>query len=230
MSDEPGGKPADAATGFVERRSVQRVRLMDRLRGTIGSARVYIADVSLQGVRVLHQEPIGKTGDVVNLVFTWESSGITLRCEIARSLLFRAESSTGRSLFHSGLRIVQASMSARSALRDLIATHVARALDEQKANARGLPAIAPLSFQTGHDSHYVRHELSLGRWRETATTDSAQPAHGFTVAASHSPHEIEMLRSAYERGTGADGRDLIRRLAQLSIGTKEGIPTRRFVP
>lgn len=230
MSEQQDARTGATSTGFVERRRVQRVKLMDRLRGTIGPTRVFIADVSVNGLRVLHQESIGKTGEVVNLVFTWEGNGITLRCEIVRSLLFRAESSTGRSLFHSGLRIVQASIVARSGLRDLIAAHVARALDEQKANAKGLPALAPLSFQTGHDTHYVRHDLSLGRWRETATSDSAQPEHGFTVAASHSPHEINMLRSAYERGTGADGRDLIRRLAQLSIGTKEGIPTRRFMP
>lgn len=218
------------APGFVERRAVQRVRLIDRLRGTIGTTRVFIADVSLIGLRLLNQEPLGKVGDSVDLLFAWEGANIKLQCEIVRSVLFRAESSTGRSLFHTGLRITEASAEARAALRDLIALHVARALDEQKANARGLPAIAPQSFQTGSDTHFVRHELVLGRWRETATTDATQPAHGFTVAASHSPHEIEMLREAYEKGTGAEGRDLIRRLAELSIGTREGIPTRRFVP
>lgn len=229
MSEQPnaGGR---TEPGFVERRSVQRVRLVDRLRGTIGLQRIFIADVSTNGLRALHQEPIGKTGDVVSVSFAWEGRSITVRAEIVRSVLFRAESSTGRSLYHSGLRIVEASMASRISIRELIEAHVARALDEQKANARGVPAVAPQSFQTGRASHFVRHELMLGKWRETATTEAAQPEHGFTVAASHSQHEIAMLRSAYERGTGADGRDLIRRLAQLSIGTREGIPTRRFEP
>lgn len=230
MNEQPNASSGAGRTGFVERRSVQRVQLTDRLRGTIGLTRIFIADVSTNGVRVLHQEPIGKTGDVVSVSFTWEGRAITVKAEIVRSLLFRAESTTGRSLYHSGLRIVEASMAARITIRELIESYVARALDEQKANARGLPAVAPQSFQTGKASHFVRHELFLGKWRETATTEPTQPEHGFTVAATHSQHEIEMLRSAYERGTGADGRDLIRRLAQLSIGTREGIPTRRFVP
>src|SRR5690606_27789254 len=108
--------------------------------------------------------------------------------------------------------------------------HVARALDEQKANARGLPAVAPASFQTGRATRFLRHELVLGKWNETPTTDPSQPEHGFTVSAGHSPREIEMLRSAFERGDGKVDRDLIRRLAQLSIGNREGIPTRRFMP
>lgn len=230
MSEQSTASDTSASPGFVERRSVQRVRLLDRLRGTIGMTRIFIADISITGLRALHQEPVGKTGDVVSVAFTWEGRTIGVRCEIVRTLLFRSETSTGRSLFHSGMRIVEASMAARISLRELIEAHVARALDEQKANARGVPAIAPQSFQTGRATHYVRHELLLGRWRETVTNDAAQPEHGFTVAGTHSQHEILMLRSAYERGSGADGRDLIRRLAQLSIGTREGIPTRRFVP
>ena len=230
MSEQTGTSAGVAGAGFVDRRRVQRVRLIDRLRGTIGSCRVFIADVSTNGLRVLHQEPIGQPGDTVNVSFTWEGRGVTLRCEIVRSLLFRSESSTGRSLFHTGVRIVHASNAAQATLCELIEAHVARALDEQKANARGVPALAPQSFQSGRASHYVKHELVLGAWRETATTEPAQPEHGFTVAASHSQHDITMLRSAYERGSGPDGRDLIRRLAQLSIGTREGIPTRRFLP
>lgn len=229
MNEQPNAG-GSVAPNFIERRSVQRVGLTDRLRGTIGLTRIFIADVSTGGLRVLHQEPIGKTGEVISVSFSWEGRPISVRGEIVRTTLFRAESTTGRSLFHSGLRIVEASMAARITIRELIEAHVARALDEQKANARGLPAVAPQSFQTGRASHFVRHELLLGKWRETATTEAAQPEHGFTVAASHSQHEIAMLRSAYERGTGADGRDLIRRLAQLSIGTREGIPTRKFVP
>ena len=220
----------EASIGFAERRSVQRVRLIDRLRGTAAGARIFIADVSTAGLRALHQESIGKAGDVVNVAFTWDGRGITLRCEIVRSTLFRSETSTGRSLFHTGLRIVEASMTARIGLRELIEAHVARALDEQKANAKGIPARAPQSFQTGKATHYVRHELILGRWRETSTTEATQPDHGFTVASTHSQHEILMLRSAYERGSGAEGRDLIRRLAGLSIGNREGVATRRFVP
>jgi hypothetical protein len=213
----------------LERRRVQRVKLPEPIRGTCGATRIYIADISLSGMRVVHQDPIGKIGEDVTIRFDWDARPILLACRIVRSLV-QSSDPRGKQLVHSGLAIVHASTAATGSLRDLVESHVARALDEQKANARGLPAVAPASFQTGRASRFLRHELVLGRWRETETTDPLQPEHGFTVSVDHTKHEIEMLRSAFERGSGKEGRDLIRRLAQLSIGNREGIPTRRFTP
>lgn len=217
------------ATQVVERRKVQRVKLPEPMRGACGLTRIFVADVSTNGLKIVHQDRVGEIGADVNVRFDWDGKTVLLSCRIVRSLVHTTEA-TGKQLFHSGLAIVHASPAASANLRELIQAHVARALDEQKANARGLPAVAPASFQTGRASLFLRHELILGKWRETATTDPVQPEHGFTVSAEHTRHEIEMLRSAFERGNGKEGRDLIRRLAQLSIGTREGIPTRRFMP
>ena len=216
-------------SAMPERRRVQRVTLHEPMRGTCGTARVYVADISLNGMRIVHQDTIGEPGMDVTVRFDWEGRPILLACRIIRSVV-QTNDAGSRKLIHSGLVIVHASTAATGSLRSLIEHHVARALDEQKANARGLPAVAPASFQTGRATRFLRHELVLGKWNETPTTDPSQPDNGFTVSAGHTPREIEMLRSAFERGDGKVDRDLIRRLAQLSIGNREGIPTRRFMP
>ena len=225
-------KAGATSTNVVERRRVQRVKLIEPLRGQIDSLRIYVVDVSLRGVRIAHQESIGGIGDVVTLRTVWDGRNIELRCQLVRTVIHRAPSSaTGRTLYHSGAVIKETKGASAFALRALVEWHIVRAIDEQKANARGVPAMAAQSFQTGNASVYKRHELVAGRWRETTTSDPTQPQNGFTVAATHTPAEVEMLRSAFERGDhDTGGRELIWRLAQLSISSAEGIPTRRFMP
>ena len=209
----------------LERRRVQRVRLLEPLRGTLDSVRVFVVDLSLRGVRVAHQDGIGDIGDLVALRCEWEGRRIEAMCSVVRTQVHRAgDARNARTLYHSGLELQQVSASAGIALRSIVETHIARALDEQKANARGIPAIAAQSFQTGTARHFVRHELILGRWREIATTDATQPENGFTVAADHTPHEVQMLRNAYE-----SSREMVRSMARLSI-SGEGVPTRRYMP
>jgi hypothetical protein len=209
----------------TERRRVQRVRLIEPLRGTIGAARIFVIDASLRGLRVAHQDTIGEVGDPCPLRCEWEGRRIEMTCEIVRTQVHRAaDAHSSRALYHSGLEIRQISASSSIALRSIVESHVARAMDEQRANARGIPAIAAQSFQTGNARHFVRHELVRGHWREIATADSSQPENGFTVAADHTPHEVQMLRNAY-----ASSRELVRSMARLSI-SGEGIPTRRYHP
>jgi hypothetical protein len=212
-------------THIPERRRVQRVRLLEPLRGTIGAARIFVLDVSLRGFRVAHQDPIGDLGDPCPLHSEWEGRRIDVTCSIVRTQVHRAaDARSSKTLYHSGLEIQQISATSSMALRSIIETHIARAIDEQRANARGIPAIAAQSFQTGNARHFVRHELVLGRWREVATTDSSQPENGFTVAADHTPHEVQMLRNAY-----SSSRELVRSMARLSV-SGEGVPTRRYMP
>lgn len=217
---------------FAERRRVQRVKLIEPLKGSVGAARVFVIDVSLRGIRVAHQEEIGGAGATVTLQTQWDGRPITLECRISRTQVHRAaERATGKTLYHSGLTIQHPNDEAVAVLRDLIHHHVVRALDEQKANARGIPPMAAQSMQKAQPTHYTRHELIGSRWRETDTTDPSQPANGFTVSASHSPEDVLMLRAAFENADkGSGGRDLIRRMAKLSITSAEGVPSRRFMP
>jgi hypothetical protein len=215
---------------FVERRRVQRVRLPEPLRGSAGAQRIFVMDVSVRGLRIAHQEHLGDAGDPCVVRCDWDGHPVELLCVIARTQVHRTASPSAKPLYHSGLELQQASAISANLLRSLVEHYIALALDEQKANARGIPAVAAQSFQTGNSRHYVRHELILGRWREVATTDATQPYNGFTVAANHTPEEVQMLREAFQAAGISGNRELIQRMAQLSISAGEGIPTRRYMP
>ncbi len=222
---------ASPATRFTERRRVQRVRLPTPLRATIGGIRVFIVDLSLRGFRIAHQDSVGKVGDLCPISAEWDGRQIEVSCILVRTQVHRAaDSHSNRTLYHSGLQMGTMTAASAMAVRAIIEHHIALALDEQKANARGIPAVAAQSFQTGNSRHFVRHEFILGRWREVATTDTKQPDNGFTVALSHTPQEVQMLRNAYEQGGPSGNRDLVQKLAKLSISGGDGVPTRKYTP
>lgn len=210
---------------------MQRVRLPQPLKATLDGTRVFIIDLSLRGVRVLHQDDVGRVGASGVVRAQWDGHRIELHCRIVRTALHRAaEHATGRAQYHSGLAITEAAGASDVTLRRLIEHHVERALDEQKANARGIPPLAAQSTQTGAPVTFVRHEYVLGRWREVMTPTPAQPESGFTIAADHSPAEVEMLRRAYERAATNSDRAVIRRLAALSLTSGEIVQARRYLP
>lgn len=214
-----------------ERRRVQRVRLHQPLRATIDGVRAFIVDVSLRGLRVMHQDEIGRVDSKCIVRSEWDGRPMELHCSIVRTALHRsADNSGNRATYHSGLVITRAVGVTSVTLRRLIEHHVERALDEQKANARGIPAIAAASVPTGVASAFVRHEFKLGRWREVTTHSPEQPEHGFTIAAHTTPSEVEMLRRAYERAKTANDLAVIRRLAEMSVNGQEIVQARRYTP
>jgi hypothetical protein len=218
------------APNAVERRQYGRVTPVERIRGSIGNVVIFLVDVSLGGIRVAHQEALPAVGQTVSVSFLWQGRRVSLRCEMRRTVVFKAAKSLmDKTLHHSGLRILSKDELAEGTLREIIEAAVTRALDEQKANAMGIPAIAAQSFQTGKSEELLRCELGPNGWSRTRTTDTKQPVHGFTISADEDPTKIEMLCRAYERGD-AEGRKLIRTLAGLSISRAEGIPTRRYAP
>lgn len=193
-------------------------------------ARVYILDLSLNGARIAHQGTLPPPGRECILAFDWEGGPVELRCEVTRSTLDRlAKTPTEKSVYHAGLRIVEADRQSRDTLRAMIAALVARALDEQKANARGIPAEAAQCFQTGKGTDFLRFELLNGAWRCTATTRPDQPAQGFTISASEDRAHMEMLCHTFAN-SDEPGRQLIKMMAELSISNEEGVPTRRYTP
>jgi hypothetical protein len=193
-------------------------------------ARVYIIDISLNGVRIAHQGTLPPPGRECALAFEWDSHPIELRCEVTRNVLEKlAKSAAEKSIYHAGLSIIDADAFSRRELRRMIGALVARALDEQKANARGVPAEAAQCFQTGKGTEFLRFELINGAWRRTATTRPDQPAHGFTISAEESREHVEMLCHTFQNAD-EPGRQLIKMMAELSISKAEGIPTRRYTP
>lgn len=212
----------------MERRRVQRVQLPQPLAATAGSTRVFIVDVSLRGLRLLHQDDIGAVGAACVVRAEWDGRPMELQCTIVRTMRSATPGRSGRTQYHSGLAITRVAGVSSITLRRLIEHHIERALDEQKANARGVPPpLAAQSVQTGAPAAFVRHELAMGRWREVMTPSTAQPEHGFTIAARTTPAEVEMLRRAYEN---AENASLIRRLAAMSISGAEIVQARRYMP
>src|ERR1051326_3765321 len=164
------------------------------LLGRLGGARVYVLDASLIGLRVAHQGTVPPAGSPCRIDFEWEGRLIELECEVRRNALHKLAKAPGeKSIYHAGLSITAAIGDSDSGLRLMIAAIVARALDEQKANARGVPAEAAQCFQTGKGTDYVRCELVGGAWRRTETNRADQPQNGFTISAAESRDHIEML-------------------------------------
>jgi hypothetical protein len=213
-----------------ERRQYGRVTPVKRIRGSVGNVVVFVLDVSLAGARVAHQDPLPPVGGISTLKFDWEGHHFIGKCEVRRTRTERAaKSQFEKPLYHSGLFLTVEPLHEKT-LRDIVAESVARALDEQKANANGIPAIAAQSFQTGKGDEFVRYDLRGGAWTQTPTREARQPhGEGFTISASESPGKVKMLCRAYESGD-ADARRLIRTFAELSISKSEGVPTRRYTP
>jgi len=210
-----------------DRRRFQRIGLPRPVGGRSGAARVFLIDLSLGGFRVAHQLAL-KPNDPFELSFEWEGQRITMRCSVIHNVLFRlAKTSAEKSIYHAGLRIDEATVSSRSALREMIASFIARALDEQKANARGIPAVAADSFQTGKGTRYLRCELIDGTWRKSETERPDQPPFGFTVSVEEDRQQLALLCESFEK-SDAEGRKMIQMLAEMSISKAEGIPTRRY--
>lgn len=212
-----------------ERRRYGRVGFDQPLPARFGDLRVSVVDVSLRGFRIVHEGRI-EPGDARRLVIDWQGSEIAIGCSVVRSTLARLGRSPGeRSLYQSGLEIVATSSESFDRLRELIAERVIRALEEQKANARGIPPLAAYMYQPEKGQLYRRCEWIRGEWRKSETSRPAQPMSGFTISAEVPPHHVDMLCRTWETTT-AEGRRLTRLLAELSISRAEGVPTRRYVP
>lgn len=214
----------------AERRRVQRIRLDQPVRATAGGVPAFVLDLSTRGFRIAHREPIAKMGDTCTLTFEWEGRHVGFRCVVKRTILQRTSESTfARNVYHSGVEIVHCSEPARETLETIVAHHIALAIDEQKANARGIPPMAVRAFDSKRTAKLVRHEYAGGRWNSLPSNDPTQPRNGFTISADAKPAEVEMLRRTWERSDAA-GREWLQITAELSIGPGDATPARRYDP
>ena len=212
-----------------ERRRYGRVGLENPLRGRFGDTPVRVVEVSVSGVLVVHEGKL-PVDDTRVLTMRWAGTVIEMDCTVMRSSLGRLSKTSGeRSTYQSGLRIVGFSLEAYDRLRELIGERILRALQEQKANARGIPPVAAYLYQPEKGELLRRCELIDGVWRKSETTRRQQPPNGFTISAEVDPYHVEMLCETWESTTD-EGRRLTQLLAELSISTAEGVPTRRYIP
>jgi hypothetical protein len=212
-----------------ERRRYGRIKLDEPIPARFGDAGASVIELSLVGFLIAHEGRL-ESGDVRHFALDWDGAPIPLECSVARSTLYRLGKSLGTpSVYHTGLRIIRFESDAHTRLRHLIATRIVRALDEMKANARGIPPLAAYMYQPGKGELFRRCELVDGAWRKSETIRPSQPPNGFTVSADVDAEHIEILCETFE-GTTQEGRRLTQLLAELSISATEGIPTRRYVP
>jgi hypothetical protein len=214
-----------------DKRQLHRVTLARPCEAQVDGKRAFIIGVSLDGLRVAQQSHPGAIGDIRAVSFEWEGQRFTARCEMRWLQIQQSmgRASYAKSLYHVGYHIIEASAESRLILRQIVLEYVMRALDEQKANARGIPALAPQSYQAGVAKDFLRQEYVAGKWRETRTVNRSQPPSGFTVGADHSREEIEMLREAYAVGDHSM-RQTIQQMAEISTAAESGAPARKYIP
>jgi len=199
------------------------------LTGRFGGSRVRVFELSVTGFKVAHEARYAP-GEVDHLVLDWNGIRLDLICRLIRSTLHRlSKSLSEKSIYHSGLQIVDSIGDAYEKLRELIAERIIRALEEQKANARGIPPLAAYMYQPGKGELYRRCEFVGGEWRKTETEHPEQPTAGFTISADVEPEHVDLLCRTWE-STTTEGRRLTQMLAALSISRNEGVPVRRYVP
>jgi hypothetical protein len=212
-----------------DRRRYGRIDLDQALNATFGPTPSKVLEVSVTGFLIAHEGRL-TVGDVHPLRLEWEGKWMELRCHLVRSTLWRLARKMGeQSVYHSGLKIVESSRESFDHLRELIGERILRALEEQKANAHGIPPLAAYMYQPQKGDLYRRCELVNGTWRKTETIRPQQPLNGFTVSAEVDPWHVDLLCETWQ-STTEEGRRLTRLFAELSISKNEGVPTRRYEP
>jgi hypothetical protein len=242
---------------FPRTRRVQRVHLPQPLIARLANIQVVLVDISLMGARVEHHVPLA-AGAYCRLSFDWNDEPISVNCRIVRSRLERFSAGPdGLTIYHSGLEFEGLNRPAKAQLKEMIASFIVRALEEQKLNARGVTpqhdvehmpifrfggqltanakdkdvrasALLPTT-RVAKETGYVCYALENNQWRRKRTHDPGQPVEGFTISANEDHSQAEMLCDAYKK-SDVEGRKMIQLFAQLSIMEGEGISPGRFQP
>jgi hypothetical protein len=214
---------------FEVQRRFERVHFEQPIPAHLAEISVRLLDLALSGGRVIGENRF-TPGSSYELRVEWQGKTIRAVCNVTRCTLHTFARAPGeKSLYESGLHIKETIGESHVAMRELIAAHVIRALEEQKANWLGIPPIGPYVYVEGKSDHYRRCEFGDGKWRFSASSRPEQPHNGFTISAEVPPHYVDLLCKTYEM-TNEEGRRLTRILAELSINKAEGVPTRRYVP
>lgn len=220
-----------------ERREFQRLDLERPIVGRFGATNILIVNIGVAGALLEHHAEVG-VGEQRRLVFQWANYEIQLNSEVVRSTVERFTGAGDKKtpLYRTGVKFLEAFGESDDWLRQMIGFYVTRALEIQKANARGVPfdeasfpdpSMKKVIGVRADAQGYICCRLDGDGWTRVATLKAAQPLDGFTVSATEP--NIAMLCESYEE-TGQEGRDLIRMLAELSVSGAQQKPPRRYEP
>lgn len=222
---------SSAAVSRPNRRRLQRIQLATPLAGKVGATEVSVTDLSLSGAGVTHGGPF-QVGASVQLNFSWNGEQVSLPATVLRTRLVGFSGGTEKAtLYESGLLFEQKMVAQQSVLRRMIELRIERAIEEQRANARGeAPPECPAEEKSPiRDCGFLCLRLEGDRWRRAKTRNPEQPAEGFTVRASEDPDQLDMLCSVYER-CDPWMKKMIRILAKISVSEASVESHRRYVP
>ena len=239
-----------------DRRRFHRIHLDVPLPGYLRDVPVKVIDLSLAGALIVSDARFSPGTDH-ELVFDWNEHSARVTCTVVRCTLYSFAKAPGeKSLYQSGLRFKETIDDSDRTLRELIASYVIRALEEQKLNARGeipqhdvdhMPIFrhggqltanvkdveaGSTSLPTSRiakQSGYICYHLENNVWRQKKTQDPGQPSEGFTIAATEDRAQADLLCEAYQQ-SDSEGRKMIQLFAQLSIMEGEGVVPGRFEP
>jgi hypothetical protein len=211
-----------------ERRRYEHLTLPRPVSARFGSEKVFVLDLSINGARVAHQHRTLESPSE-RIRFEWQGFELAFDAEVLRTS--KEPTKIGASeVYESGLLFLESVGDSENNIRELIADQIMRVLDERKANARGIPPIAATYVRTGSKTGgYVTWRLVSGSWTSAPSDSSEQPLDGFTVSASESKDQVQMLCSTYQN-SDFEGRKMIRKMAELSVSSPDGIATRKFEP
>ena len=96
----------------ADRRRHSRVSLPQPIRGAVGTARVYVLDASVGGIRIAHQAVLPSPGEFCRIEMPTDLGPIKLDCEVVRTV-------PERTLYHTALQIVAADHQSAERLRSM---------------------------------------------------------------------------------------------------------------
>lgn len=226
-----------------DRRRVERVTFSDPPAAHLGDQPARLIDLGLLGARLRHERPLDVGAELI-VRFTQEEEvvrvvGKVTRCEFQQVL----SEARGERIYLSAVEFVSADPLSSALVKRLIAEHVARALEAQKANARGaiaaLTAEVPFLRDSGRPGKVARAIPTTfvscrpgpkGTWRKTIVARPIQPADGFTVRLGDTEEEVDRLCQAWSEAT-PEIRKLIRLCAEIStLDDEDSLPPQRFNP
>jgi hypothetical protein len=242
------------STRYPRVRQVERIRLGIPILAKANGVEVVLVDFSLRGCGIESHVPF-KSSSPLGISFEWSDQQVNLRGEVVRCKFSHA--SEGK-IYNTGV-VFEYDGESATLLSEIVARQLERALEEQKANARGelaeilehMPifaiggtlAASPRQLAQAYEGRnallpwtriarqrgYVRYTFENGRWRKTRTTDPEQPPEGFTVWAYEDEENLDKLSRVYQTAE-QDTQTLIRLCAELSLQVDDTLPPQRFTP
>jgi hypothetical protein len=226
----------------TSRRKYERIQLRAPIDAQLGTTPVLVNDLSIGGASIEHHESV-PVGAQKKLMFCWGGDTIAVPCTVLRcKLVGFIPGAKSASVYSTGVKFDVETLR-NHPIRQMIETRVREAIEQQRANARGITprecaaaAVEPKEatglrpvLSAVRDNGFLCYRIDGNRWKKSRTQNPEQPAEGFTVLAGEDPEDLDLLCRLYEHSDVAM-RGMIRILAQLSVTESSEESRHRYMP